>query len=431
MKALAWLAAAAFTLPCAAQDGRRITAPPDVRTQLDLQHYYLPRELQVALTALETAYPEFLRLESLGRSANGVDLWVMTVARKEGLEPAKRPAALLVGGMGVEDIASPELALYTLLEIVQNHARDDAVARLLDHATIYVVPCANPDVRERAFAALEAGANVAPAFDEPELLDRNFPVRWDPMRVSSCGAYPLSKVEARALAEFMLGRPNIAIVQRFSGAALRTSGEFGWPLADVRTHRRIAAEGLLESVETISVREGALLSFAYEQLGAFAFALPGSSRGASDSALPPVGEILPLARAAASANLRLFSSLPRLEVGPLPASALDPYTWQVDVDVRNAGRLPTCSELGAQRFACASPQLEVAGAPLLGAAFVRLGEEHAAPAPTQGSSVVLPQIAGGETLRVRLFLGAAAEGKAAVVAKAVRAGEARAELVLP
>lgn len=427
--ALAFMASA--PLVTSAQDGRRVTAPPDVRTQLDLQHYYLPRELQVVLSALETAYPEFLRLESLGRSASGAELWVMSVARKEGREVARRPALLLVAGLGHEDLAATELALYTILELVQNHARDEAVARVLDNAVVYVAPCANPDLRERVLGALERGENAAALAEEPVLLDRNFPMRWDPLTHERCGPFPLSRPESRALAEFVLGHPNIAILQRFSAAAPRGGADLGWPAGDVRALRRIAAEGLLESVESAASREGSLLSFAYEHSGIFAFALPTLARTSGDGPLPPVGEILPLARNAASASLRLMASLPQLELRVSEITALDPSTWQVELELRNNGRLPTASELAATRFACGAPTLEVRGAELVGAAVVRASDSVAVVAPLRAGAASLPQIDGGETLRLRLFLTGAAGATAQLLVRAQRAGDAGAEARLP
>jgi hypothetical protein len=429
---LAFVAAGAAGFARAAQEGRKLTLPPDLRTQLDMQHFYLPRELQVALSALETAYPEFLRLESLGRSATGAELWVMTVARKAGRDPARRPAALIVAGLGAEDLGASELALFTILELVQNHARDDAAARVLDSATVYVVPCANPDLRERVLGALERGEFTPQQLEEPVRIDRNFPVRWDPLGVEACGAFPLARPESRALAEFVLGHPNIALVQRFSSLGARSPLlDPSWPAEDVRAHRRVAAEGLLESVESIAVREGALLSFAYEQTGAFAFSAPTLSRVSGDGPLPALSEILPLARNAASSSLRLISSLPELAIVVGEPQALGASTWQLDVEVRNTGRLPTCSELGAARFACGAPQLEVAGAELAGAALLRASDSVPIPTPVRGGAAALPQIDGGSSARLRLFVSGASGAQLTLTARAARAGEAQAQIALP
>lgn len=432
MKWILALGAAAFALAAAAfgQDGRRITAPPDTRTQLDLQHYYLPRDLQVALSALELAYPEFLRLESLGRSGTGAELWVMTVARKDGLEPAKRPAALLVAGLGLDDLAATEQALYSILDLVQNHGRDDAVARILRDCTVYVAPCLNPDLRERVLAAVERGESPASAGEESVLLERNFPVRWDPLTTERAGPYPLSRPEARALAEFLILRPNIALVQRYGSASSRTSADFGWPEADVRTHRRVAADGLMDSVDSLARREGALLSFAYEQTGAFAFELPSLARVGAE-VLPRVDEILPLARTAASSTLRLLASLPALELVAAPPTALDPQTWQLDLELRNTGRLPSASELGVARFAVGAPQLELSGAQLAGAALVRASDSVATPLSVRGSGAELPQIEGGAVLRLRLFVAGTSGATAVLNVRTPRAGVARVEVVLP
>ncbi len=429
LSTFAWTCAALLLASpfAAAQDGRRLTAPADVRTQLDLQHFYLPRDLQVTLSALETAYPEFLRLESLGRSATGVELWVMTVARKTGLELARRPGVLLVAATGLDDLASTELALHTITELVQNHARDETIQQLLERAVVYVVPCANPDLRERVLSAVERGEHAGAGAEESVLLDRNFPQRWDPLSLERCGPFPLSRTESRALAEFVLGHPNLAVVQRYSTSQPRSGIELGWPASDVRVLRRVASEGLLESVETAASREGSLLSFAYEQAGAFAFAVPALARTSGDGILPRVDEILPLARTASAASVRLMAALPRLELSAEAPSALDPNTWQVELELRNLGRLPTASELAVQRFACGAPTLEVRGAELVGAALLRASDSASLVTPLRGGAASLPQVGGGETLRLRAFLTGAPGAQAVLTVRAPRAGEASIE----
>lgn len=417
--------------PARAQDGRRLTAPADVRVQLDLQHFYLPRDLQVTLSALDTAYPEFLRLESLGRSASGSELWVMTIARKEGLELARRPGVLIVAGLGLEDLAATELALHTIAELVQNHARDESVQALLERAVVYVVPCANPDLRERVLGAIERGEPAVAQAEESVLLDRNFPQRWDPLALERCGPFPLSRPESRALAEFVLGRPNLAVVQRYSASQARSGVDLGWPAADVRVLRRVASEGLLESVETAAAREGSLLSFAYEQAGAFAFAVPALARTSGEGLLPGVDEILPLARNASAASLRLMAALPRLELLAEAPSALDPATWQVELELRNLGRLPSASELAVQRYSAGAPTLEARGAELVGAALLRASDGAALVTSLRGGVATLPQVGGGETLRLRAFLTAAPGAQVTLSVRAPRAGEASVQTRLP
>ena len=430
------LAAAALCCGLAsAQEGRKLTAAPDRRVELDLQHYYSARELQVALNALSSAYPEFFRLESIGRSRAGQELWAITVASRDGLEAKQRPALLLVGSLGREDAFGAELALATLLEIAQNHARDPALERALDEATLYVVPSVNPDLRERAFAELEGRAPSASANGEfgdkaAAELDHNFPMLWDPLKNAHAGPYPLCEPESRALAELILARPNIAIVERYGTGTPRTLGTTReWPAGDRELHRRIAAESLLEGLEALDGRDGGLLAFAYGQHGAFVFSQPVSFASSGAWALPGVLEIQALGRSVAPATLRLAYALPRLELTQGAVEALGDERWSVDLQVANRGRLPTSSALGRERSACGLPSVTIAGAKIVGAALVQPDGGVATLAHRDGV-VTLPDIAGGAVTVVRLFLAAPLETQAALSVSAPRAGAISVSIVL-
>jgi hypothetical protein len=415
---------------------RRITAAPDRRVELDFQHYYAGGELRSALESLAAAYPEFLRLESIGKSRGGSELWLVSAAAAGGREPGQRPGLLVVGALAEEDAHGAELALYTLLDLVQNHARDPEVARVLAETTLYVVPCLNPDLRRRLLEPAEPSAEAEPLGGGPVDISRNFPVGWDPYELGAAGGpYPLCEPEARALAEFLLAHPNVAAVQVYGRSSREGSGAI-IPPADVAAMRAIAqtaGEGrALWSCADLPERGGGLLEFAYRQLGAFGFEARGAaSRSAAESGgLPEVLDLFQLARSASLATQRLARSLPRLVLASPQVQRLRSDVWQVDVAVENTGDLPSLSAAGAERRAAPPPRLRTAGGKVLAAALQLPGAGAFEVAGRSLEDLPLHDLAPGERLVVRLVVQAPPEAALSLELSSPRAGWATASIPL-
>ena len=432
----------ALASSAAAQDGqssaRRLTMAPDRRVELDLQHYYTSAELKVALNALSTAYPELLRLESMGKSRGGEELWVMTIAKASAVDPERRPGVFVAGALGAHDLFGTELALATILDFAQNNARDPALQQMLERATIYVAPCINPDLRGKVFAQLEGTPNAAPveatAAGAEVDFGRNFPMLWDPVQFANAGPYPLSAPETRATVEFLLGRPNIAALQVFGPAGAHPAVRAGVvsatdPAGDVALHEQLAASLRAVDVGHIAAPEGNLLTFGYEQLGAFSFAFaPEWGASAVSSELPSGDALLHASPSAAAVTARLGRSLARLELGEVKVERLKGDQWQLRVEIKNSGALPTQSARGVERFACAAPRIGVEGARIVEAALISGTRVDALAHPTAG--VVLPEIGAQSSLSVLLFVEAPAETAVKLTALAPRAGTATSEVVL-
>ncbi|HVS11782.1 MAG TPA: M14 family zinc carboxypeptidase [Planctomycetota bacterium] len=414
---------------------RRITAAPDRRVELDFQHYYAGGELRSALESLAAAYPEFLRLESIGKSRGGSELWLVSAAAAGGREPGQRPGLLVVGALAEEDAHGAELALYTLLDLVQNHARDPEVARVLAETTLYVVPCLNPDLRRRLLEPAEPSAEAEPGRG-PVDLSRNFPVGWDPYELGAAGGpYPLCEPEARALAEFLLAHPNVAAVQVY-GRSSREGSAATIPPADVAAMRAIAGtvggERAMWSCADLPERGGGLLEFAYHQLGAFGFEARGAaSRSVAESGvLPEVLDLFQLARSASLATQRLARSLPRLVLASPQVQRLRSDVWQVDVAVESTGDLPSLSAAGAERRAAPPPRLRTAGGKVLAAALQAPGADAFEVAGRSLEDLPLRDLAPGERLVVRLVVQAPPEATLKLELSSPRAGWAAAEIAL-
>lgn len=109
-------------------------------------------ELTRALQTLAAAHPGLLRIESIGRSHEGRDIWLATVTRSDTGADRDKPALWVDGNIHATEVAGSMACLYFLNDLVSRYGRDDDVTRCLDTRVFYVCPRLNPDGAELALA---------------------------------------------------------------------------------------------------------------------------------------------------------------------------------------------------------------------------------------------------------------------------------------
>ena len=428
-RAVAWTCLAALAL---AGRGRAQEVAPqplgiDLTSEEAARFFFTHKNLSSALGEVWRTHGDIVRLESMGRSAAGFELHVVTLARLGDDDPSDRPALLVVGALGAEDLFGTELALATLRRVMLAAGKDPEVDEILDHAVIYLVPCLDAERRERAFE--DIGGHPARSSLRAVALDRNFPVDWNPLVHSDAGPFPLSERESRALAQFLLARPNIAATQSFRLAGPRRApAEPIWPSADREIARRIGGDLLIDGLDALDGADGSWLRFAYAQQGALVFSAPVSFARNADWALPQLIDLPRLEEAAAATTLRLARGLPRLRTELVGLAKFGEGQWKIDIEVVNSGRMPTASAQARARRACAAPRLELEGAELLGLAL--LGAGNPTPLAAAGQVGELPEIAGEARLKLCLFVSGTPDASVSIAVSAPRAGRATATAVL-
>ncbi|HSK17643.1 MAG TPA: M14 family metallopeptidase [Longimicrobiales bacterium] len=108
-------------------------------------------QLTQAARALVNAHSGLATLSSLARTDGGRDIWLLTLANRQGREPDARPALLIVANIEGNRLIGSSTALYTAEHLLTRYAQDPAVKALLDERTVYIIPRANPDGAELAF----------------------------------------------------------------------------------------------------------------------------------------------------------------------------------------------------------------------------------------------------------------------------------------
>ncbi len=129
---------------------RVAVSEPDDRPLVGItfDRYYDAAGLAAALKTIHDAYPEWTRLEEMGKSRGGLPLWAITVFDPSGPPLERRPAMYIDGNTHGNEVQGTEVCLFTVKYLLERRA-DPWVAALLRRAAFLVAPCVNPDSRER------------------------------------------------------------------------------------------------------------------------------------------------------------------------------------------------------------------------------------------------------------------------------------------
>ena len=116
-------------------------------------HFYRHDELTTLLRSYAEAAPHIVQLQSLGRSWEGRDIWLLVLTNSATGAHADKPAFWVDGNIHAAELTASTACLYWLHQLVKGYAEGDPQARqLLDTRAVYLVPRLNPDGAELALA---------------------------------------------------------------------------------------------------------------------------------------------------------------------------------------------------------------------------------------------------------------------------------------
>jgi hypothetical protein len=117
---------------------------------LAFDRFYRHEELTAFLEAWSTARPDLVQLESIGRSWEGRDIWLVTLTNAATGPALEKPALLVEGNVHAVEWTGGVAALNVIQRLARDHGSDERVTHLLDTRCLYVVPRLNPDGVEHA-----------------------------------------------------------------------------------------------------------------------------------------------------------------------------------------------------------------------------------------------------------------------------------------
>ncbi|HUP97329.1 MAG TPA: M14 family metallopeptidase [Usitatibacter sp.] len=114
--------------------------------------FYRYPELTAILQGFSSRKPALFALESIGKSYEGRDIWVVAATNRETGADADKPAFWLDGNIHAAELTASTACLHYLHHLEEQYGCDSEVTRLLDTRVIYVCPRINPDGAEWALA---------------------------------------------------------------------------------------------------------------------------------------------------------------------------------------------------------------------------------------------------------------------------------------
>jgi len=180
------VAVVAVALPVAAQQApdpapkRYFGACESFGDQYTFDCYHDFSEVTRFLEDAVAAYPQYASLESIGKSWQGRDLWVLTITDRSTGAPESKPAIWVDGGIDADEVVAIEAALGVVHRMLTSD--EPGIAELRRKVTFYVAPAVIPDSSELQMTTAERprDTTLRPWDDDGDgLLDEDGPEDLD------------------------------------------------------------------------------------------------------------------------------------------------------------------------------------------------------------------------------------------------------------
>ncbi|MBN1339503.1 MAG: hypothetical protein JXA03_09275 [Bacteroidales bacterium] len=181
---------------------------PAVLSQ-DLSSYQNYESLTGDLKKLVSAHKDIAKMESIGKTLEGRDLWVVTIANQKGVQVDERPGMFIGANFEGDHLVGSKISLSVIDYLLKNYSSDEAVKKSIDEHVYYIIPRMNPDGAEKMFAGTKTGSKTNASeydgdndgrMDEDGPEDLNKDGLITVMRVKDeNGSYLINKEEPRLL----------------------------------------------------------------------------------------------------------------------------------------------------------------------------------------------------------------------------------------
>ncbi|MEO7263792.1 MAG: M14 family metallopeptidase [Ferruginibacter sp.] len=103
------------------------------------------------LKKITAAYPKLAKLESIGKSYEGRDIWCIAITDYNKGFADKKPGMYIDGNIHSNEVQGSEFSMYTAWYLTESFADTKFIQELLADKIFYIVPTINPDARDAFF----------------------------------------------------------------------------------------------------------------------------------------------------------------------------------------------------------------------------------------------------------------------------------------
>lgn len=123
-------------------------SPVNPKVTVTWNRYYDHAGIGEICKKIAAAYPDLAKLESIGKSYEGRDLWCLTITDFKKGNAAKKPGMYIDGNIHSNEIQGAEFAMYTAWYLTESFGDTKFIQELLADKVFYIVPTINPDGRD-------------------------------------------------------------------------------------------------------------------------------------------------------------------------------------------------------------------------------------------------------------------------------------------
>ena len=207
-------------------------------------------ELERELQRLASDHPDFVRIESIGKSRAGRALYAVTVTDFASGRPEDKPAVLVDGNIHAGEVCASSAVMYWLEHLLAERDRDPAVRELLHTRTVYAIPRIAVDGAELYLTTptrLRSSPHVYPYSAPPDGFveeDINGDGRILLMRIPAAdGAFAVDEIDPRVMRPRRPGEVGGTYYHVFpEGRVVRTAS--GGPLPGLSAARDVRLYGM-------------------------------------------------------------------------------------------------------------------------------------------------------------------------------------------
>lgn len=174
------------------------------KNNLDFDNYPSYSTITQKLQELAAKFPKIARLESIGRSVQNRDLWVMKISDNVEMDEVE-PEFKFISSMHGDEITGRELTLKLIDDILTSYGKDPKITALVNNTELFIMPSMNPDGSEMRRRANANGVDLNRDFPEFVRNDQNTPQGRQP--------------ETQAVMNFQKTR-NFSLSANFHGGAV-------------------------------------------------------------------------------------------------------------------------------------------------------------------------------------------------------------------
>ena len=123
-------------------------SPANPKVQASWNKYYTNQGVADLCSKLAKTYPDLVTLETIGKSYQGRDIYMLTITDKKIKDHSQKPGFWIDGNIHSTELQGTEMALYTAWYLCEMYDENDFIRNLLAERTFYIAPTINPDGRE-------------------------------------------------------------------------------------------------------------------------------------------------------------------------------------------------------------------------------------------------------------------------------------------